>query len=127
MDCRFLATGGAGVLAALLAAVPVPAQRIDNPRALRVQGEQLAQFRVLRGDAPEEHYPAAARSAGIDGFVTVDVMINESGQVLEAQVLNESPRDHGFGIAALDTAKTLEFANPLRRWVVFTLTIEFLP
>lgn len=121
----------AGVCAALtgllLAATPAIAQRIDHPQALRVQGDDLAQFRVLRGDAPDKHYPAGARRAGVDGYVTVDVMINETGQVLEAQVLSESPRGQGFGIAALDTAKSLEFENPLRRWVVFTLTIEFLP
>ena len=115
------------MLGFLLAAAPALAQRIDNPQALRVQGEDLARFRVLRGDAPEKHYPSEARRAGVDGYVTVDVMINEAGQVLEAQVLSESPRGQGFGIAALDTAKSLEFENPLRRWVVFTLTIEFLP
>lgn len=102
-------------------------QRIENPRARRAQGEELVQFRLLRGDVPGKHYPPQARRAALDGFVTVDVMINETGQVLEAQVLSESPRGHGFDIAALDTVKTFEFDNPLRRWVVFTLTIEFLP
>lgn len=106
---------------------PVVGQRIENPLALRVQGEAVTQFRLLRGDSPQQHYPAAARQAAADGFVVVDVMLNETGQVLEAQVLSESPRGQGFGIAALDTAKTFEFDNPLRRWVVFTLTIEFLP
>lgn len=111
----------------LVAAAPAPAQRIENPKALRVEGEAVTRLRLLRGDAPALHYPAAARAAGLDGFVTVDVMINETGQVLEAQVISESPRGHGFGIAALDAAKTFEFENPLRRWVVFTLNIEFLP
>lgn len=109
------------------ATAPAAAQRIDHPKALRVQGEQITGFRLLRGDAPERHYPAAARAAAIDGFVTVDVMINETGQVLEAQVLSESPRGQGFGVAALDVAKTFEFENPLKRWAVFTMTIEFLP
>lgn len=115
---------GAG---ALPGAAPIVGQRIENPQARRVQGEDVTQFRLLRGDSPGEHYPAEARRAALDGFVMVDVMINETGQVLEAQVLSESPRGHGFGIAALDTAKTFEFDNPLQRWVVFTLTIEFLP
>lgn len=106
---------------------PITGRRIEDPRARRVQGEDLMQFRLLRGDSPGEHYPPEARRAALDGFVTVDVMINETGQVLEAQVLSESPRGQGFGIAALDTAKTFEFDNPLRHWVVFTLTIEFLP
>jgi len=42
-------------------------------------------------------------------------------------VISESPGGQGFGLAALDAAKTFEFENPLKRWVVFTLSIEFLP
>lgn len=101
--------------------------RIDDPRAERLVADSLAGFRMLRGDSPDKHYPAGARQAALDGFVVVDVMVNEAGQVLEAQVIRESPEGQGFGIAALDTAKTFEFENPLRRWVVFTLNIEFLP
>lgn len=100
---------------------------IEDPRAERLAADRLAGFRVLRGDSPDKHYPAAARQAALDGLVVVDVLINESGQVLEAQVIRESPEGQGFGIAALDTAKTFEFENPLRRWVIFTLNIEFLP
>lgn len=109
-----------------MAAAPATG-RIQDSRALRVQGEQLRAFRMLRGDSPQAHYPPAARKAGLDGFVTVDVMINEAGQVLEAQVISESPTGKGFGLAALDAAKTFEFENPLKRWVLFTLNIEFLP
>lgn len=114
------------VVCALLAP-DAGAQRIDDARALRVAGEQLAGFRLLHGDSPDQHYPEAARRAALDGFVSIDVMINEAGQVLEAQVITESPQGKGFGIAALDAAKTFEFENPLKRWVVFTLNIEFLP
>lgn len=123
MDIKALLA--AGVL--LWGAPPTGAQRIDNPAALRVQGEELERFRLLRGDPLAKHYPEAARREGIDGIVTVDVMINEIGQVLEAQVISEAPRGHGFGLAALDAVKTFEFENPLKRWVVFTLTFEFLP
>jgi TonB family protein len=125
MDFRLpltaLATG------ALPGASAAFAQRIENAAAVRVQGEELSRFRLLRGDPLAKHYPEAARREGIDGAVTVDVLINEAGQVLEAQVISETPRGHGFGLAALDAAKTFEFDNPLRRWVVFTLTLEFLP
>ena len=108
-------------------AAPARTGRIENLKALRVQGEQVTRFRLLRGDPLERHYPPAARQAGLDGFASVDVLINEAGQVLEAQVISESPQGKGFGLAALDAAKTFEFENPLRRWVVFTLNIEFLP
>lgn len=113
--------------AGALSALPAAAQRIENPRAVRVTGEQLEGFRLLRGDAPEKHYPAAARQAALDGVVVVDVLLNELGRVLEAQVVSEAPRNAGFGLAALDTAKTFEFENPLQRWVVLSLTIEFAP
>lgn len=119
----FLATA---LLAGLLPSIAAP-QRIENPRALRLRGEQVELLRLQRGDAPEKHYPAAAKKAGLDGVVVVDVMLNEAGQVLEAQVVSEQPRDAGFGLAALDTVKTFEFENPLRRWVLVALTVEFLP
>jgi TonB family protein len=121
----------ASLLTATAATLLLPqlaaAQRLENPRALRLEGEQVEQLRLLRGDSPEKHYPAAAKSAAIDGVVVVDLLLNEAGQVLEAQVVSEQPRGHGFGLAALDTAKTFEFENTHRRWLLVALTIEFLP
>jgi TonB family protein len=111
----------------LLGSLPVTAQRLENPNALRLVGEQLEQVRLLRGDTPMQHYPPAAKAAAIDGSAVVDVLLNEVGQVLEAQVVSESPRNAGFGLAALDTAKTFEFENQLKRLVVLSLTIEFQP
>lgn len=119
------------LLASLLACVLLPslvaAQRLEHPRALRLQGDQAEQLRLLRGDAPAKHFPAAAKAAALDGVVVVDVLLNEAGQVLEAQVVNEQPRGHGFGLAALDTVKTFEFENPHRRLLLVALTVEFLP
>lgn len=102
-------------------------RHIVRADALRIQGREVERFRLLRGDSPQQHYPPAARADGVDGLVTVDLLLNEGGQVLEAQVLEESPPGQGFGLAALDVAKSCEFANPLRRLVLFSLTIEFLP
>jgi TonB family protein len=102
-------------------------QHIVRPDAVRIEGREVERFTLRRGDSPLAHYPAAARAEGLDGLVIVDLLLNEAGQVLEAQVLNESPRGHGFGLAALDVAKTYEFANPLGRLVLFSLTIEFVP
>jgi TonB family protein len=100
---------------------------IERPGAVRVRGEQADRFVLLRGDSPQQHYPPAARAAALDGIVTVDLLLNEAGQVLEAVVLSESPPDQGFGLAALDVAKTYEFANPLKKLVLLSLTIEFTP
>lgn len=113
--------------AGLLMCLSAMAQRIENPRALRLEGEQAEQLRLLRGDTPEQHFPAAARAAALDGVVVVDVLLNDTGQVLEAQVVNEQPRGQGFGLAALDTVKTFEFENPHRRLLLVALTVEFLP
>jgi TonB family protein len=103
------------------------AQRIERPEALRLTGEDASSMELLRGDSPQQHYPEAARKAGYDGSAIVDLLLNESGQVLEAQVVSESPKDMGFGLAALDTAKTFEFENRLKRLVLLTVTIEFEP
>lgn len=102
-------------------------QHIVRPGALRVTGREVERFRLLRGDTPQQHYPPAARAQGLDGLVVVDLLLNESGQVLEAQVLSESPTGQGFGLAALDVAKTCEFANPLGRLVLFSMNVAFVP
>lgn len=105
----------------------LPRGHIENPRALRLRDEDAYRVRLLRGDPPEKHFPAKARAERLDGVVVVDLLLNETGQVLEAQVISESPEGVGFGLAALDTAKTYEFENPFRRWVLVALSIEFLP
>jgi TonB family protein len=101
--------------------------RLQRPDALRVQGEQLSKLRRRRGDEPEQHYPAAARAAGLDGLVTVDLLITPEGFVQEAQVVTESPADAGFGLAALDVVKTWEFDNDLKRPVLMIVAVSFLP
>lgn len=98
-----------------------------RPQALRLAGPAVARLKLLRGASPSDFYPAAARELGLDGSAVVDLLINEGGLVVEAQVISESPRDRGFGLAALDTAKTYEFVNPLKRLVLLSLVIEFLP
>ena len=95
--------------------------------ALRVTGAQTAQVRLLRSHPVAEFYPANARRDGLDGIVTVDLLINAEGLVVEAKVLTESPPDQGFGLAALDVAKTYEFDNTLKRLVLMSMTVQFQP
>ncbi len=71
--------------------------------------------RLKSGDTPEQHFPAAAKKEGLDAIVSVDLLLNERGEVLEAQVIRESPSGLGFGLAALDTAKTFVYENPLKK------------
>jgi TonB family protein len=95
--------------------------------ALRVTGAQTSRLRLLRNHPVAEFYPAEAKRDGLDGIVTVDLLINAEGLVLEAQVLTESPPDRGFGLAALDMAKTYEFNNTLKRLVLMSMTVQFQP
>ena len=110
-----------------LAPPPLTGTRLSRPGAERLEGNRTALVKFLRGDPLERFYPASAREQGIDGFVVVDLLINESGLVVEARALNESPPDQGFALAALDLAKTYEFENTLHRLVLMSITIRFVP
>jgi TonB family protein len=101
--------------------------KLIRPDALRLEGSAVTQIRFRRGDPLTKFYPSAARREGIDGIVVVDLLINELGLVLEAQVISEAPAGQGFGLAALDAAKTFEFDNPLKRQVLMSWNLEFLP
>ena len=79
-----------------------------------------AKIRALR-------FLAEAKADGIDGLVTVDLLITPEGYVQEAQVVTESPAGAGFGLAALDVVKTWEFNNDLKRLVLLLVSVPFLP
>ncbi len=118
---------GAGAQVALRVE-PLPVKsKLERPDAVRITGRETARFRQLRVDTPEQHYPEVARKEGLDGIVIIDLLLNAQGQVLEAQVIAESPEGKGFGLAALDTAKTLEVTNPLKRRVLLSVNVEVLP
>ncbi len=95
--------------------------------ALRLNAEAGSRLELLRGATAFEHYPAKAKRDAIDGIVVVDLLLNVEGQVQEAQVISESPPGHGFGLAALDAAKTFEFLNPYKRPLLLVRQLEFLP
>jgi len=101
--------------------------KLVRPGALRVEGAQTARLRWRRGEPAEKFYPPEARRKGLDGIVTVDLLINAEGFVLEAQVISESPTGEGFGLAALDVVKTYEYFNDLKRQVLMAVTVSFLP
>lgn len=98
-----------------------------RPDAIRVTGKDTERFKLRSGDTPEQHFPAEAKMEGLDAVVSVDLLLNERGEVLEAQVIRESPSGLGFGLAALDTAKTFVYENPLRKLVLMSIDITFLP
>ncbi len=100
---------------------------MERPGALRLKAEEGRKLELLRGDTAFEHYPAKAKRDAVDGIVVVDLLLNVEGQVQEAQVISESPPGHGFGLAALDAAKTFEFLNPYKRPLLLLRQLEFLP
>jgi TonB family protein len=114
-------------LTARLATTPASAQRLVRPGARRLTEKEVLQLEMKAGDTAEQHYPVRAKRDAVDGIVLVDLLLNVEGQVLEAQVVAESPTGFGFGVAALDTAKTFEFINPFKSEVLFSREIAFLP
>jgi TonB family protein len=111
----------------VLSSRPAHAQKLQRPEALRLDSKQIAQLKMKRGDTAEQHYPAAAKRDAVDGVVSVDLLLNVEGQVQEAQIVSESPSGFGFGLAALDTAKTFEFVNTYKRPVLLSWDFAFLP
>lgn len=100
---------------------------MDRPDALRLTARQIRQLEQLRGDTAADHYPVRAKRDAIDAVVVVDMLLNAEGQVLEAEVASESPAGFGFGLAALDAAKTFEFRNTYRRRLLLTWQFDFTP
>ncbi|MEO8313554.1 MAG: TonB family protein [Pseudomonadota bacterium] len=100
---------------------------MNRPDARRLTEKESKQLELKAGDKAFDHYPEAAKRDAIDALVVVDMLLNAEGQVLEAEVAAESPPGFGFGLAALDTAKTFEFRNTFKRRVLLTWQFEFLP
>lgn len=68
--------------------------------------------RILGWPRLAKYFPAKARRAGVDGWVTVAVTLDDRGQPLDARILAEEPRDLGFGAAAADVARVVKYSNP---------------
>ena len=68
---------------------------------------------ILNGKAvslPKPEYPETARSAGVEGAVRVDVMIDESGTVVSAKAIREEEPDNDLGVATVDAKAELREA-----------------
>jgi protein TonB len=63
---------------------------------------------VLNGRAiknPQPEYPSMAKSARASGVVTVQIVVDESGNVASAQALSGHPLLQGAGVEAAKRAK----------------------
>ena len=65
---------------------------------------------ALRGRL-ERWYPSAARSAGVEGVVTLEVVVSSKGRIASATVVRSDPAGWAaeFAAAALGVARELEF------------------
>ena len=109
--------------------VPAPAggagyeASIDQLKPVRIGGGIKTPARI-RDVKP--FYPPVARSAGVQGVVVLEVLIDASGQVSEARVLRSIPL---LDQAALDAVKQWEFMPTLLNGtptpVLMTVTVNF--
>ena len=60
---------------------------------------------------PEARFPKAAIRKGLGGFAVVKLIIAESGAVRQVELVQEEPRELGFGQAALKAAERMRY-NP---------------
>src|SRR5688500_14734656 len=56
-------------------------------------------------------YPQKARDAGVGGGVELTCTANRKGEMTDCDVLGESPRGYGFGVAARRLAEQLRGAG----------------
>jgi len=68
--------------------------------------------RILGWPRLVKYFPAKARRAGVDGWVTVAVTLDDRGQPLDVRIVTEDPRNFGFGTAAAAVARVVKYSNP---------------
>ncbi|HKJ74780.1 MAG TPA: energy transducer TonB [Alphaproteobacteria bacterium] len=58
-------------------------------------------------------YPNRARSAGKEGYADIQFTVTKTGQVVDAQVIDENPDGWGFGQAAVKTVQRWRYQPKL--------------
>ncbi len=126
--------GGGSGLAVPRAAEPAPAHRAPPvtktleraaPKPVDTCTEGLSKPKLL--DLPQPAYTEAARAAGVEGKVRVELTVDEGGRVVDVRVL--SSLGHGLDEAAVAAAKAASFAPAMRCGrairATFTISIRF--
>ena len=62
---------------------------------------------------PHPNYPKGALRRQISGYAVIELTVTSVGSVRNLVLLEESPKDKGFGKAALKAARGLEYAPRL--------------
>src|SRR5450432_488832 len=118
-------------LSLLLSARPLLAQDPTGappPPATPPADENGAAVAPVLKDHPEPVYPADAARDRISGTVGLEIVVDETGHVVDVKVVQ--PAGHGFDEAALAAVKTWSFAParqndvPIRATILLTLPFE---
>ena len=129
---------GAVVAATLCVMLPAISQDVGPPDppngfaaqergAIRLSGVQAGQLKLIYSAPVTQFYPREALARRQVGKAMVDLLIDESGVVVDVRVLDEDPLGVGFGDSAAAFAKTFKFWNPLKRLVALTTPVRFIP
>jgi len=102
-----------------------PRGGINDPGALRLEGEARTRVRFIAGAPLSQFFPPDAMARGITGLVVVDLLIDTEGRVKRAVAISETPAGAGFGEAAVAAAETFQFANGLLRPVLMSMQVRF--
>lgn len=97
-----------GVLGGTGAAPPPPEKKPAPPKKPRRVSGGVLKGNAIRKPAPV--YPAIARSARVQGSVQIEVVIDETGSVVEARIVNGHPL---LRQSALDAARQWKFRPTL--------------
>ena len=102
---------------------PPPADLFNGQAPIRVGGNVKPPVKT-RDVKPE--YPAAARDAGVQGVVILEVTIGPAGDIVEGRILRGVPLLDG---PALDAVRQWQFAptqlNGVPVPVIMTVTVNF--
>lgn len=108
---------------ALTAAAPAapPAEAMAGQAVAPQPANSSAYFSGEELDVPphmlgevQQIYPARARSAAVEGYVTLALLINEHGEVEQASVVQAQPGGY-FEEAALTMLRKQRFSPPIRQ------------
>jgi protein TonB len=101
---------------------PYAAEKVVPPTQVTVLPRPVAT------EIGREHYPPAALAQGLEGRVVLRLLVDETGRVVDAAIV-EDP-GHGFGEAAARAARGFRFepaqraGTPVATWLRFTVSFE---
>jgi protein TonB len=78
----------------------------------QIQGGQQKLYEYLQRN---NLYPEMARKAGIPGDVLIGFVVSSKGEPTDVQVIQERPKDLGFGEAGVKAIKAMKFSPGYQR------------